>query len=85
MPLKTPEQRNSLAAHAAAEARYFTAASAQAPADLEERRRVQADLAAAIKQVAIILELDVADSREKVTALTHLDAALLFGGKAVFA
>lgn len=85
MALTPIEQRNSDAAYDAVEARYFTAASATPPADIEQRKAVQADLAYAIKNVAYILEHDVANSREKSTALTHLDAALLFGGKAVFA
>lgn len=45
----------------------------------------QANLRADISDIANAINRDVADGREKALALTHLEEALMWAGKAIFA
>lgn len=64
--------------------RFQTASSMAPPEDLLERREVQEEYRLALLKAATILDSQVADSRVKSVALTAIDDALLWGGKAVF-
>ena len=46
--------------------------------------RLQRELRADVANIAIALNADVEDSREKSLALTHLEEALMWAGKAIF-
>lgn len=78
------ETRDITEARTKANARLMIAQDNTAPADQADRLRVQADLRQAFAEAAYILEADVADSREKSLALTKIEEALMWGGKAIF-
>lgn len=50
----------------------------------QEQLDVQADIRNMIAEVAADINSDIADSREKSLALTHLEEALMWAGKAIF-
>lgn len=50
----------------------------------EAQLKFQADLKTDIAEIADHLNYKVADSREKSLALTHLEEALMWAGKAIF-
>jgi hypothetical protein len=50
----------------------------------EAQLRYQANLRADIADIANAINRDVADGREKSIALTHLEDALMWAGKAIF-
>ena len=54
------------------------------PADREAQLNSQRDIREKIAEAALILDIDVADSREKSLALTKLEEALMWAGKAIF-
>lgn len=54
------------------------------PADREAQLNSQRDIREKIAAAALILDIDVADSREKSLALTKLEEALMWAGKAIF-
>lgn len=76
---RNAEQQNALIA------RFKTAATSPVPDDIERRKEVQEAARKAILQAATIIDIEIADSREKSLALTSLEEALLWVGKAVFA
>lgn len=49
-------------------------------AQLDYQRQLREDIAA----IATSLNMDVADGREKSLAITHLEEALMWAGKAIF-
>ena len=51
----------------------------------EEQLKFQRDLRAIIGGAATLLNAKVEDSREKSLAITHLEEALMWAGKAIFA
>lgn len=63
----------------------FKTAQAEPPEDIEERKRAQRMIQSAIEGVAIDIDHYVEDGRAKALALTHLEEALMWAGKAVFA
>lgn len=64
--------------------RFGIAQDAPVPADIKERQLTQIKVRADIYNVAKHLNSAVADSREKSLALTKLEEALLWAGKAIF-
>lgn len=63
----------------------FQTAQADPPEDIEERKRVQRALQADILATAYLINDTVEDGRAKALALTHLEEALMWAGKAIFA
>lgn len=51
---------------------------------IEQKLQVQRDLREAVYKAAMILDHDVAPSREASLALTKLEEALMWAGKAIF-
>ena len=64
--------------------RFGIAADGPTPADMEERVHLQIKVRAKIYEVATYLNDTVEDCREKSLALTHLEEALMWSGKAIF-
>ena len=64
--------------------RFGIAADGPVAADIAERVRVQIEVRAKIYEVATYLNDTVEDCREKSLALTHLEEALMWSGKAIF-
>lgn len=54
------------------------------PADIEERQRVQKELRNIIADAGTYLSENVAEGREASLALTKLEEALMWAGKAIF-
>lgn len=75
---RTEEQKEAL------RARFFTAQSKEIPEDIEQRKQYQSYFQADIRGIADYIDSAVADSREKSLALTHLEEALMWAGKAIF-
>lgn len=75
---RTMERQNTLIA------RFSTAATGPVPDDIERRKEVQEATRKAILQAATIIDIEIDDSREKSLALTHLEEALMWAGKAIF-
>lgn len=59
-------------------------AIAQDGAPTQEQLDVQRDIKLAVRNAATLLDMTVADSREKSLALTNLEDALMWAGKAIF-
>lgn len=64
--------------------RFGIAQDAPAPDDIEARQLVQIQLRAKIYEAAKFMAEEIKDSRELSLALTHLEEALMWGGKAIF-
>lgn len=64
--------------------RFQTAASAPQPDDFEERVVVQNEVRTQIIELAQTLDVNLENSSAKEQALTHLEAALMWAGKAIF-
>lgn len=50
----------------------------------EDQKQYQAQIRQDVAALAVSLNADVADSREKSLAITHLEEALMWAGKAIF-
>ena len=62
----------------------FRTAQAEPPADIEERKAAQTAIQMTILDAAQTIDENVENSREKSLALTHLEEALMWAGKAIF-
>lgn len=62
----------------------FRTAQAEPPADIGERKNVQAEIQHRVISTAQLIDDEVENSREKSLALTHLEEALMWAGKAIF-
>ncbi|QRI45058.1 hypothetical protein QEH45_gp04 [Microbacterium phage Shocker] len=62
----------------------FKTAQAEPPEDIEDRKRAQRMIQCAIEGAAIDIDRYAENSREKSLALTHLEEALMWAGKAIF-
>lgn len=64
--------------------RFGIAQDAPVPEDLSERQSVQIKVRAKIYDAANEMNDKIRDSRELSLALTHLEEALMWAGKAIF-
>ncbi|QKY80408.1 hypothetical protein SEA_PABST_50 [Microbacterium phage Pabst] len=64
--------------------RFGIAQDAPVPEDMKDRQDVQISVRSQIYTAAKFLNSKVEDSREKSLALTHLEEALMWAGKAIF-
>lgn len=62
----------------------FRTAQAEPPADIADRKDVQSRVQTAIKSAVYYIDTDIENNREKSLALTHLEEALMWAGKAIF-
>ncbi len=62
----------------------FRTAQAEPPADNETRKKAQSIIQMTILDAAQTIDENVENSREKSLALTHLEEALMWAGKAIF-
>lgn len=63
----------------------FKTAQAEPPADVGDRKRVQTSIQDSIIVAASRIDTNVENSHAKEQALLHLEEALMWAGKAVFA
>lgn len=75
---RTIEQQNAFNAR-------FSIAQDTTPDNLERRQELQRDFRELIQRAGVLLDSELEPSQELSVALTHLQTALLFGGKAIFA
>lgn len=76
---RTTDEQNALIA------RFAIAQDTPVSADEHAQQlQVQSDIRSAVLNVANYIDIDIADSREKSLALTHLEEALMWAGKAIF-
>ena len=54
------------------------------PADKEEKLAIQTAVRSKIAEAAVLINNEIADSRTKSVALTELESALMWAGKAIF-
>ena len=80
MALRTTP-RDGAAATNASEARFQIAQNGKPSA---EELATQAHLRGALANIGHFIDGNIADSREKSLALTHLEEALMWAGKAIF-
>lgn len=64
--------------------RFGIAQDGYIPEDIEQRRNLQIKVRARIYEVATLINENIAQGRELSLALTHLEEALLWAGKAIF-
>lgn len=75
---RTAEQQNAFI-------KRFGIAQDSTPDDIEKRQELQREYRDLIARAGSLLEIELEPSQDVSIALTHLQTALLFGGKAVFA
>lgn len=63
----------------------FKTAQAEPPEDIERRKEAQGIIQMTILDAVQTIDENVENSREKSLALTHLEEALMWAGKAIFA
>lgn len=68
----------------AVRARFNTAQDGTSSEDVQDRKDAQREIATNIRAAALLLDVYVEDGREKSLALTHLEEALMWAGKAIF-
>jgi len=64
--------------------RFMTAQSSPTPDDIDRRRIVQTEIQAKVLDAAQTMADQIKDGRELSLALTHLEEALMWAGKAIF-
>lgn len=64
--------------------RFMTAQSAPTPADIDRRKLVQTEIQAKVVDAAQTMADHIQGGRELSTALTKLEEALMWAGKAIF-
>ena len=64
--------------------RFGIAQDAPVPEDIAERQALQRSVRATIYSAAVLINSEIEQSRELSLALTHLEEALMWAGKAIF-
>ena len=64
--------------------RFQTASSNAVPDDIEKRKELQEEVRQAVLGLATMIDIEIADGRDKSIALTSLEDVLLRAGRAIF-
>ena len=64
--------------------RFQTASSNAVPDDIEKRKELQEEVRQAVLGLATLIDVEIADGRDKSIALTSLEDVLLRAGRAIF-
>ena len=64
--------------------RFQTASSNTVPYDIEKRKELQEEVRQAVLGLATLIDVEIADGRDKSIALNSLEGVLRLAGRAIF-